>query len=614
MSTRVTALITGVTCTLIGSLVTGILVYAWVNREHPSDIPDQRSPSVESMLLSNQDSPARVRKQVTHQLDPVLHIESVLEATKFESDFDQSVSMYLLLARAEEEDLNRYISESYSISPRNQRVAAFSIIFGRYAAINPNKALERALAIDQLTMQEKSNVIRSIFNEWTVGDLDAAAVAAANLPQQYKFSAASAIMWRSDFLSSDERAELAHLIGPNDAWIDNAIASIRSDEAKVDPRSAFYDHIRNAAHTQKHYTELFGIVRHWFERDGAAILPELHESLENPTARRFVLQNLIWNAIATKTATPVEILNVVAELPKQQDARQAMEHVFRSWTNLDPKQSFEASLEFTGPLVTHDFRTSMLRIWATKDFEGLLSEASSLPPEYQDAAVVQALGRMSINAPQEAIHHARNLDTHARRISARDEIVAQWSNADAKSAFEWLMHDGFSENDESVPSIWRQTFSKYIEQNFDAAEAYASTYEGALKDQLMEKVGSHLIRSDIDKAIDFLPNVKGKWHTFLQNDIGRELARQNPNRALKFGETVPASQRDEYYVAMINAWVDEDVADLYDNIQRVPETHQSFAAERALYRNENRQYLSERQIKRLESMVTTEEMVVTSWD
>ncbi|MCY4127794.1 MAG: hypothetical protein OXG15_01000 [Gammaproteobacteria bacterium] len=599
---------------LIGGFSVGVSVYSWLGKERTVQLPIAGSVNSERMQVFDPISPDSTHAEPTSTLNQALRVQSVLESTKLKSDFDQSVSMYLLLARAKEEDLNRYISESFSISSRNQRVAAFSIIFGRYAAINPNRALERALAIDQLTMQEKSNVIRSIFNEWTVGDLDAAAVAAANLSQQYKFSAASAIMWRSDFLSSDERAELARLIGPNDAWIDNAIASIRSDEAKVDPRAAFYDHIRVAAHTQKHYTELFGIVRHWFERDGATILPELHESLENPNARRFVLQNLIWNAIATKTATPVEILNVVAELPKQQDARQAMEHVFRSWANLDPKQSFEASLEFSGPLVTHDLRTSMLRIWAAKDFEGLLSEASSLPPEYRDAAVVQALGRMSINAPQEAIHHARNLDTHARRIAARDEIVAQWSNADAKTAFEWLMNDGFSENDESVPSIWRQTFSKYIEQNFDAAQAYASTYEGALKNQLMEKVGSHLIRSDIDKAIDFLPNVKGKWHTFLQNDIGRELARQNPIRALKFGETVPASQRDEYYVAMINAWVDEDVAALYDNIQRVPETHQSFAAEQALYRDENRQYLSERQIKRLESMVTTEEVIVNSWD
>ena len=605
-------IIAGVAGALIGGLVGGTSVYFAIAEENPIQTASVLTPSHESAFESNRDSSSRFRDEDSDQRDPIFRIQTIQDSTEFSSDFDQSVSLYVLLARADEDDLERFITESFSIWPRNQRVAALSITFGRYAAIDPNKALERALALDPLTMQERSNVIRSIFNEWTVGDLEGAVAAMENLPQQYKFSAASAIMWRSDFLSPEQRTDLARQIGPNDAWIDNAIASIRSDEAKVDPRTAFYDRIQDAAHTQKHYMELFGIVRHWFERDGAAILPELYESLENPNARRFVLQNLIWNAIATKTAAPSEILNVVADLPKQQDARQAMEHVFRSWANLDPKQSFEESLEFTDKLVTHDFRISLLRIWAAKDFEALLTEASSLPRDYRDEAVVTALGRMSINSPHEAIRYARNLDTQAHRIAARDEIVNQWSNADAKSAFEWMMSDTFNEASGSAPSIWHHTFSKYLKQDFEAARAYASNYEGTLRNQLMERVGSHLVTLDVDRAIDFVQNVNGKWRTFLQNDVGRELVRQNPNRALKYGETISASDRNEYFRTVINTWAKEDFIELYDNIEQVPDKHRSFAAEQVLYFNKNKQYLSDRQIKRLESMVTTEEMIVTS--
>ena len=338
MKTTVTALITGVTGALVGGVATGILVYVSLSQERPTAAHSQPQPSTESIFLSNQDSPARVREHVTYEIDPTLFIQSVLEATQFASDFDQSVSMYLLLARAEETDLNRYINESFSISERNQRIAALSIIFARYGAVNPSEALERALALNQVTLQEKANVIRSIFNEWTVSDLEGASAAIENLPQQFQYAAISAIMWRSDFLSTDQRIQLAQQIGPNDAWIDNAVASIRSEAAKVDPRSAFYEQIRDTAHTQRRYTELFGIVRNWFEQEGVAILPEIHDALDNPNARRFVLQNLIWNAIGTKTATPVEILDVVTELPNKQDAQQATEHVFRSWSNLDPQK------------------------------------------------------------------------------------------------------------------------------------------------------------------------------------------------------------------------------------------------------------------------------------
>lgn len=607
-------LIAAVTGVLAGGFVAGLSVYLWLD-EAPGIQLSRQSTTVGTTIQDRTStSPTIARVVRSDDLAPHLHIQSVHESTILASDFDQSVSLYLLLAKADARDLERYIGESLTISSRNQRVAALSIIFGRYAALDPYRAIDQALALDQLTMQERSNLVRSIFNEWTVGDLNAAVAAIEDLPDPYKYAAASAVMWRSDFLSPEQRIQLAEQIGPNDGWIANTIASIRSEASKVDPRSAFYDSIRDkSTQPQAHYAELLGIVRHWFELEGVEILSEINDSLDNRNLRRSVLSALIWNAIATDTATPSEVLNIVAEFPNQQDAKESMHHVFRSWANLDPKQSFEASFEFGNEFIDLDFRKSLLRMWATKYANGLLDEASSLPREYQDIAVVTALGQLSRRSPDEAIQIARRLDARELQIQARDEIVRQWSSVNAKAAFEWMMREGLNIGDENDSSIFQQAFSAYLSQDFDSAERFVREYQGEVKAQLVEEVARRLIHSDLERGIDYVANVSDEEsRAELQTNIGRQLIEVDPREALRYAENVDQRHRRSYYSSILWSWAYDDFSTLHENIERVPREYRSIAAEALLHSNSGAEQLSEREIQKLESMVTVEEVVITS--
>ena len=302
MSLGRSVLITSVAFALVIGFAAGVTIDSWLDRGHPVQVPTLVAPSIDP-TIDSKIVPQRIApEEHTSGLDLTPRVESVLDSTKLASDFDQSRSLYNLLAHADASDLERYISESTSISSRNQRVAALSIIYSRYAAVDPRTALDRALVLDEINLHEKSNLVRSIFNEWTLSDLEAAATAVEDLPEQFKFSAASAMMWRSDFLSVDQRIQLAEWIGPHDTWIANTIANIRSEASKVDPRRSFYEHIRDPTQSQDRNIELHTILLHWIELEGAAILSEIHASLDNPNTRKPVLSSLIWNAISTKTS------------------------------------------------------------------------------------------------------------------------------------------------------------------------------------------------------------------------------------------------------------------------------------------------------------------------
>ncbi|MCY4127793.1 MAG: hypothetical protein OXG15_00995 [Gammaproteobacteria bacterium] len=607
MRTSVAIIISMVVGTLFGGLIAGVSVYVWSDQDHPAQISDLNVRIPDAMRDSTSISPAIARERFTGDLNSSLRVRTVHGSTQFASDFDQSVSLYLLLSGANKRDLEKYISESFSISSRNQRVAALSIIFGRYAALDPSEALTRALALSPLTAQERSNLVRSIFNEWTVADLDAAVAAIEELPQPFKFTAASAVVWRSDDLTLEQRRQLTQRVGPTDAWISHTLNNIEMDELKHNPRQAYYDRIRDSTHTRESNSALLGIARHWFELEGVSVLEEIHDSLDNSQARNFVLTNLIWNAVGSGTAEPSEILEVASGFDNKQTAKQAMEYVFQSWSNTNPRDSFEASLEYDDQLVTHEFRSSLLQRWAVRDAEDLLVEATSLPTRYRDTAIAKALGGMSLKSPDEAIRYARTLDSHKLRMSARDEILKQWSTVDAKSAFEWLLTDDLSGNSPPDLSRWHRTFWAYLTQDFESAKTFATNHQGELREHLIESVAGHLVRSDVKRAIEYLPNVEKTYRPNLQNQIGSELARMDPFEALKYASQVAPAHRFSYFNTVLNAWAQMDMVSLHDNISQVPSKYRSEAARVLLRVDGRKNLLSDREIKSLEEMVANDD-------
>lgn len=607
--------VSGLVVTLVVALATltglaaGVALYAWLDREQPGQSLQQRTSISESMRQPVTVSSTVAQERLPNDIDSSLHSHSVLDTTKYSTDFAQSASLYLLLAQAEVDDLNSFIDESFSISPRNQRIAALSIIFGRFASIDPDEALARALELKPLTSDERSNLVRSIFNEWTVGNLNAAAAAIRNLPQEYKLSAAEAVIWRSDFLPTDKRIQLARQFGLSEAWITGTVASIRSDASKDDPKRSFYDHIRDTTETPERNIELADIAEHWFEIEGAEVLSEIHESLDNRHTRNFIIRNLIWRGIGTEAATPTSILNVVTGFSNQQDAKQAVEVAFRAWSRFDPKESFETSLEFSDQFVSHDLRSSLLQFWASTDAEGLLDEASSLPRTFRNTAIIEALGRISHDTPATAIQYARNLDTYGLRRQASEEIIREWSAVDAKSAFEWLMNDSFNDDARSEYSIWRRAFSSYLDQDFNSAERYAEKYQGELKNQFIEAVARHLVESDLERAIEYVPRVRESMRWSIHFDIGQEMAKARPIEALAYGENLHKERHDQYYGRLLSRWARRDFFSLHENIHRVPSAYQGHAARALLHVNGSTDYLSAPQVRALETIVAAHPIV-----
>ncbi len=542
----------------------------------------------------------------TQRLDSDLRVHTIHDISKLKSNFDRDLSLLLLLSRADVEELEEYIGQIDELPSTNQQIAVLSVIFGRYAAIDPQRAIDRVLELDELTEIGKEEIVSSIFNEWTLTNLDAAVAALQELPQAIKEIGLSAMMWRIDHLSPGQRIELAQALGPSDDWIDYTITSIRSEMIYDEPRVAYFDLLRNTPNINEHTVELAEIGKQLVAADGVAALREIYDSLENLSARHNVLNGVIWRVIREEITSPSSVLQIVSELPKEQEIRNATETVLRTWTSLDPIAAFEAALALDDRSISPRFRKELLFTWASRDAASLYEKALSLPRKYQSEAITRALVQISRESPQEAIQLAHNLDSRSHRTSARGAIVFGWRHNDAKAAFEWLMANSLDVNEQVDASLWLTTFSSYLDQDYENARAYVDQYEGGFRDQLVEATAIHLLDSDVDLAIDYMNSVDIEFSESLLSNIAFSLTEFNGDAALSFGESVAEDQRDIFYQNLVKGWAFYDLVGLFDNIHRVPSKYQSLAAVQLIAMNAQYHYLSDREVKKLESLISSE--------
>ncbi len=598
MRSKVALLLAGVAGVLIGS----IAVYTLRADPFPVQVLTTGLASGETVLDLKESPPVPPVNEQTKEPDSNVRVQTLHDVARLESDFDQRYALYQLISYAEEDELEKYISQSADISSKNQRMVALTMIFTRYAVLDPHEALSRALALNHVSKQDRRNLVWWIFNEWTVGDLNAASIAIHKMPEEFREQAANAIMWRSDGLSADQRSELARRIGPTDSWIDQIVDSIRSETHKDKPREAYYDRIRDPSRSRERNDELIEIARYWFELEGVGVLTEIYDSLENEDVRRSVLNNLIWQAIEVDNVSPVALLQIVSEFPSQYVVQYTTVTVFQSWGNVDHRAAFNAALAYDEQVVSDHLRSRFLTRWANVDAAGLYEEAATLPHQFQGIAIANALDQISRDSPEEAIRLAQNLGTRALRTAARNAIVVRWRLYDAKSAFEWLMNNDLDANVPRDKFLWRSTFAKYLNQDYASARSYLDQYEGELKEQLSEATAQHLFTTDIELAMAYMKSAEPKISEPILHQIAHSLRIFDPMEALSFGETLEQHEKEVYYEDLLDGWSFNNFNSLHENIHRVPKKYQPLAASRLLDKNAEKHYLTDQEIKKLESM------------
>lgn len=384
---------------------------------------------------------------------------SLAEILRIEGDFEQTAALYELLRNTDMAELLRLIDEAARTVDGSDRRAALSILYGRFADLDPRAALaallQRGGSYDQVE-------VRALFHTWSRDDLDAAVAAAAGLPTQMQAAAGVTILLAREDLSGQAQRGIARRLG-----IEHALAQIDMrrvlDQVDNDPAAAWQAALAEGD-TAQNQQRLNGIVHAWARQDPAAAMAAV-TGLSN-MALRLQLQHQVigqWGGqdagaavnwalsqapSAQRTQLMATALSAMAENEPRlafdigqslsgQERAEVLGRVLSRWAQDDPAAAARSATMISEPGVRNQAIFGIASAYASRDPQGALEWLSELDPAESAMAVSIVFHQLTQTDPVQAGSLLNRLSDEATRANAAATVASVWAQQDPRAAARW---------------------------------------------------------------------------------------------------------------------------------------------------------------------------------
>ena len=598
---------------LVSSLVFSIVWLANSGTNVPTETAQLAIAGVEPMRDSRPtQTPNKTRE--TTPANP--NVVSLADTLKFESDFDQTVALYNLLAGADEKLVKDLLVQTQDISHESQRHAAISIIYARYAAINPKNALEHAQNSDDIDI---GIPLINIFQHWSRSNLSQASEAIKSLDPQLQRSAVETILYARDDLTIEQRIALL-----DDLDMADVNADLRNtlvlQSAREDPRSAWQEAlsvIDQEALTPKDIRQgevdidlLRQLSSMWIEQGGSDAVEEMYYSIEN-NPNLAGLGGIVIYALLEQD--PAAALLFLKEHPGVEHAEELTYVAVASYAQQDPEEALEAYLEIewrTGSSFRVPHR--LVEALAEKDPVALLQRSGSLPREIRSAARREAIQAIAREDHKQAITYVDSLEAGPVARNLKYQIARVWSDDDPVAALEWVMEAGKTEDpghQRYIVDRMSRVMSRIAEETPEKLLQIAYKQEDSVREHMVDRALRDIVRKDSDLAIRHLSELKGEAQIETTLSVGRILAYKNPELALSLASILPKDQQVDYESTVVSSGSYDNPHKMYDLIvNATPKRWHSKAALSLLLSNRNQGFLTNSQVEILKSRLNAKDL------
>ncbi len=473
---------------------------------------------------------------------------TLIELLTIDSEFEQTARLYELARNAGLARLEELIEETDTIPYESDRRAALSILYSRYADIDP------AAAIDHLLERHSAHweaELGAVFHSWARRDLEAAMVRARALePAQRAVAGATLLLARQD-LSTARQQTIAAELG-----IENALLRIDARqvaaEAWRDPVGAWHGTL-SMEPGQQRSNRLQQIARSWAQRDPQAALnaimaleaSQFSQGLQQmivavwsereprraaewalaqpPSGRR--AQNVAVALQSLARTRPAEAFDLaVTQDGPTRDA--ALSGILGQWAQSDPAAA-SASIEYLdSPRSRMRAISALVTEYVRQDPHGAANWVESLNEQDAQVASSFVVSTLIHQDPDQALEWIARMPDSAARASAADNLVGSWAHIDPAAAARWVDSEPAAARGRLVTSL----ASNWVAVDRDAALRYAQNLPGAAE---RDAAYAGMIMASFDD-----PEFAESLYQRLSGDSAKRMAATQLYRV--FQETDPA--------------------------------------------------------------------------
>jgi hypothetical protein len=384
--------------------------------------------------------------------------QTLAEILQIPGDFAQTTALYQLAGNLDEASIQRLLDEAESLRPDSERRAASSILYSKYAELDPAAAANRLLSGGR---RFEPMWLARVFQAWAATDFDAAVSRARSLGMQRRVMVGSAILQLSDNISAEDRATLARELGLGailpqieaqqkmlrvsdhaQAWSETLDLANRQQQsqqlrmlagawAQVDPAAAMAA-VENLDRPDLAMQLKSQVIRHWADQDAEAAMEWALAQPISPERAGLVSASLMSLA-STDPQRAFALTDGLSGVARQQ----AMVNVLGVWSRVDPKMALQTATSISNDEMRRRAVVQIAGAYAQMYPNEAAQWLAELGPAEGDQAAVMVVGVLARHDPQLAVDLVAGISDPDHQRNAASRLAGSWARTDPEAAARW---------------------------------------------------------------------------------------------------------------------------------------------------------------------------------
>lgn len=508
--------------------------------------------------------------------------------------FEQELELRRVIVEADWTTLIELLSQSKEIESKRFRHITQEVVVQSLANINPTEAMERIYDVAPRAPEPDPNwdartliswrqiylvpgraeeLIRIVYQEWALADLEQALEHAKTLGELQVQAALNGIVDSRDDLTREELIEISSQLNIENSGSD-FIAAETAREAIADPDAAWQTflesnkenlavRVRGDGQTQL----LKSIARELLDKHGIDVIYTVDQQLpEDDRARSWILIRFISQAMMFDPEGAIQIATSL----KPDRFRSIYASPMIGWADSDPFAALDAALVYEDDEIRIDLLRGIhlsSRTW--DDPQSLIEYLATYPKERTASTFNRALSTLARQSPEIAASHISDVLEHRDKVRIATEIIQEWAPRDIDTALAWV-----SESPD-LQDMREPLMETVLE------ELVYTNPQLALQTALEQPIGESNVGSessviqaiasfDLESAVAMLARTRNE-QTKFKTAVGLStvmLESADSNGVFEVGTQLSVPSRVELFESLLSKWTYHDPYGLYESINR----------------------------------------------
>jgi hypothetical protein len=469
----------GLALAAVGTL--GFFAGRYVGRDEPAPTFQLTLPVTSTAGPAPASAAPAVAAKSAGQVPATVH-----EIMRLPSDFTQSAALHVLAAGADRQGIERLLDEAETIGRESERRAATNILYQRFAELDPEAAVAHVLA---RPAGFDPNWLYGTFYVWARTDLDGAIAHAAQLDEQKRVAAGTAIVRSRDDLSRSEREAVVAQLDVQVAVRDPSNLSLNTPQAA---ERAWHGALALTDDRQRQQ-EMYNIVHAWAQQDPRAAIRAI-EAYPKPGERDNLLAHavgswakkdarealgwvldqpssarrasLLSSALGTLAARdPPSAMAVVEKLPPAEQ-QQVMSDVLMYWASRDGPAAGDWALNHVKGQMSEHAVQMVVMVFGHRKPDEAYRWATTLPEEHRSMVMGQIIQQVAQSDFDRASNMISQMEEGQHRRDAIQAVASNMAASDPRAALNWIAKQPSSD---VTPDVYGGIFGQWAPYDLDAA-------------------------------------------------------------------------------------------------------------------------------------------------